>query len=190
MLWPEPIPTMGDLNQFVGHIFLDERVESPPTVLRRRARIHAANLVRYAGVEPLSVESLHGVLMGSDRSDYRQQTAEVIFHAGRIVDGDFPRASAVPQLMLQAFTPMYEIVFKTALAEWFKAEVAWKIYAIGFCIQPFARESEVLFRLLQNHVRQTHGLRWQTRLFSAQMEYEQVCEFRANVFKPTYAEFY
>jgi hypothetical protein len=150
------------------------------------AYCNAVTVIQQAGQRPVDIQNLHRVMLGEDRCAGMYRQGSVIDLRGvKVVKRDFPRHSAIPQLMY-SFRRLYE----NALSGNYTSEVvniaelAWIVGANGRCLHPFVLGNTRLFLLLENHVRQVYGLPWevsfqQKQKFSAfrVMYRQRFCEY-------------
>jgi hypothetical protein len=128
----------------------------------RVAYCDAVSIIQQAGHRPVDIQNLHRVMLGDDQCAGMYRQGSVMDLRGiQVVKRDFPRHTAIPQLMY-SFRRLYENALSGNYTPEILnvAELSWIVGANGRCLHPFVVGNTRLFLLLENHVRQVNGLPW------------------------------
>ncbi len=128
----------------------------------RRFYCEAVEMVQQARHQVIDVRELHRILFGSGVGAGVFRTSAVVDLRGvSFVTRDFPRYTAIPQLMFSFMRAYRKALMGDVTEEVVNfAALAWQIAANGRCIHPFMTGNTRLFLLIENHIRQVHGLPW------------------------------
>ncbi len=147
----------------------------------------AVEMVQSAGEKPVDLLRLHETLCASEATAGQYRESSVVALRGvKMVARPYPRGTAVRQLVFS-----FRQAYKRALRGEIPEEVldidafAWQVAATGRCIRPFSVGNTRLFTLIENHIRQAHGLPWRIDF----RDKEKFTTFR-RLYMIRHAEFY
>ena len=122
----------------------------------------AVEMIQCAGEKPVDINLLHETLCACEATAglFREGPA-VALRDLKLVERPYPRASAIDQLLF-SFRQAYKRALRGEIPEEFLDihTLAWQVAATGRCIHPFSVGNTRLFTLIENHIRQSHGLPW------------------------------
>jgi hypothetical protein len=160
-------PSDTEVSEFV---FMMTRATPQCRTLSREACAcvkGAAKYVQRAGQTPLNVQAVHTLLYPSLASAGRYRESMVVkLISGEYVPKVVPRTDMVVPLMTK-FDTTYASALSGELPRTIGCKtrtLAWYIAAYGRCVYPFVSGNRLVFLLVENHLRQSLGLPWRTRL--------------------------
>lgn len=122
----------------------------------------AVMMIQSADKNSVDLVCLHKTLCARESTAGQYRTGTLFSLRGSMmVKRPYPRATAVSQLLFS-----FRQAYKRALRGEIPEEVvniealAWQVAATGRCIHPFSVGNTRLFTLIENHIRQAHGLPW------------------------------
>ncbi len=134
----------------------------PLTPITHADYCDAVMKVQQAGEKPLDPVRLHEVLCAGDAhaGEYRSGSVHKLVGT-KMVERPLPRPTSIQKLMYS-----FKRAYGAALRGDIPSEIvnieafAWQVAAAGRCLHPFQCGNRQLFLLLENHIRQAHGLPW------------------------------